>query len=497
MKPPDADAWQRTSPFAILFFIGRIVRQLAQNAWQALAPLAAIALAREGDLAAKALFAGTALAIFIAVAAVLSYWFFRFTVDAGAVRIRQGVFRRKQVDIRFDRIQGINVEQNPVFRLLGLVTVGFDTAGSSGSEGRLPAVPRAFASALRARIGAGDGTAGELDRPAAEPLLRLDWRDMVRVGLADRRALVVLALIGPFAEQLDDRIEQAVANYLEDVAGGVQELSLAGSALVVAGFVGALLLVLALISIAAAFLRYHGYELRLEGRTLRSTGGLLTRHEQSLEPGKIQMLIQRQGLVERWQKRFRMTARQAVSGRRQPGATPFTIPTITASRADEFRRLVLAPEAGRLSQDPHGSFTPVSRRYLRGRVLFVGLLPSLIAAVLLWVPAGPAALIALAWFPLVVLGAWQNWRRTGYQVDADEIIRRSGLIGFRTVGTLLRKVQRVTISRSRYQRRHSLASLRLYTAAGSIRIPYIRHDTARQIRDYVLYRVESSDKAWH
>ncbi|MDX1498309.1 MAG: PH domain-containing protein, partial [Woeseiaceae bacterium] len=295
----------------------------------------------------------------------------------------------------------------------------------------------------------------------------------------------------------DDRVERAVANYLEDVAGGVAGLTLASGTLVVAGIVAALLLVFALISIAAALLRYHGYELRLEGRTLRSTGGLLTRHEQALEPGKIQMLIQRQSVVQRCQKRFRVTVRQAVAGRRERGGRMFTIPTITASRADYFRRIVLAPEAGRLSQDPHGRFTPVSRHYLRGRILFLGLLPALATVALLWMPAGPVALVALTWFPLVVAGAWQSWRRTGYQVDADELVRRSGLIGFRTAGILLRKVQRVTISRSRYQRRHALASLKLYTAAGSVRIPYIGHDTARQLRDYVLYRVESSDKAWH
>ena len=70
-------------------------------------------------------------------------------------------------------------------------------------------------------------------------------------------------------------------------------------------------------------------------------------------------------------------------------------------------------------------------------------------------------------------------------------------MGFRTVSLLFRKVQRVTVTQSRYQRRKNLASLRMHMASGSVRVPYIDHATAQQLRDYILYRVESSQKAWH
>jgi putative membrane protein len=58
-------------------------------------------------------------------------------------------------------------------------------------------------------------------------------------------------------------------------------------------------------------------------------------------------------------------------------------------------------------------------------------------------------------------------------------------------------VQRVTVTQSRYQRRKKLASLRMYMASGTVNIPYIDHQQAQQLRDYILYRVETSQKAWH
>jgi putative membrane protein len=53
------------------------------------------------------------------------------------------------------------------------------------------------------------------------------------------------------------------------------------------------------------------------------------------------------------------------------------------------------------------------------------------------------------------------------------------------------------VTQSRYQRRKNLASLRMYMASGTVNIPYIDHLRAQQLRDYILFRIESSQKAWH
>ena len=66
------------------------------------------------------------------------------------------------------------------------------------------------------------------------------------------------------------------------------------------------------------------------------------------------------------------------------------------------------------------------------------------------------------------------------------------------VAWLHRKVQRVDITQSAFQRRKDVANLRIFLAAGGgIRIPYLQYAKAKALRDYVLYRVESSREAWH
>ena len=501
MNTTDQGTWRRTSPFAILFFFGRILRLIAKNAWQSLAPLLALLVASKGDLVSRLTLGGIAFVLVITVASLLSYWFFRFQISADSILIRQGVFKKTQLDIKFGRIQGINTTQNPVYRLLGLVTVSFDTAGSAGSEGNLPAVTRDFADALRERIGKQrtvESTGDADSAAAAGALLQLDWRDMIRIGLADRRALIVFAFIGPLMERIDENIDRYLSAFIQAAAAnGIEFDTASGISIGITIFVSVILLFI-IVSIAAAFLRYHNFQLFLDGRTLRSHAGLLTAHEHSMELGKIQTLRLEQGIVQRLLGRYRFTARQAVSSGKDRSQKVFVVPVVTSALADALRKKFLAPEGGRLSQDPTGTgFEPISPHYMRSKILFIGLLPSLLAAFVLSMKLGTAALVFVLWFPAVAALSYRNWQRAGFMYDAEEIIRRSGLLGYRTVGLLFRKAQRVTVTQSRYQRRKGLASLRIYMASGSVRVPYIEHRKAQQLRDYILYKVESSQLAWH
>jgi putative membrane protein len=499
LKSVEPGRWRRTSPFAILFFFGKLLKTIAQNAWQSLAPLAAFVYAYEGELVTKVAFGVIGFFAIATTVSVLNYWFFRYQLNDDSILIRQGIVKKKQLDIKFDRIQGLNTQQNIVFRYFGLVTVHFDTAGSAGNEGNLPAVTRQFADSLRSRIGDRPGS-GTVDAQSsdADPLVRLDWRDMIRIGIADRRALVVLAVLSPVIERLGDNVDTVIASYAEDAATGLLQFGVVTGVIFGLAIAFGLVVILAVISVAAAFLRYHNFELFLNEDTLRSLGGLLTQHEMSMHLGKIQTLRLEQGIVMRSLDRYRLTARQARSSHKQDKLKNFIVPVVTAAQANHLRELLMAPEGDALMQIPTSDeFTAISPYYMRSRILFVGLLPTIVWTALFWQLAGPVSLGILLWFPASILLAYQSWRRAGYLCSEEGLVRRSGVVGYRSVALLYRKVQRVTVTESRYQRRKGLASVRVYMASGSVRIPYIEHATAKQLRDYILYKVESSQQAWH
>jgi len=482
--------------------MGRILQLVAKNAFQSIAPAAAVLVAVGGDTI-DMLIAGAALFVLVTtVAAIARYLAFRYCVTANAVLIRDGVFHRKQLDIRFERIQAVNTTRGVLDRLFGLVDVSFDTAGSSAQEGQLPAVPTVLADALRERIDRMPKPAADEDSQPAGPrvttLLRLGPGDMLRIAVSSSRVFLVLALIGPLSETMGLDLAERVEKWLLQAVGALEAVELPG-ALVWAGIVIAALALMFGGAVAAAFLRYHRFALTASATVLRSVGGLLTRHEHAVDRAKVQQLIVTQNIVLRRLRRFRLRLRQAASGRGADGSLrAFNVPLASACErrqverrvfADEFRSLVLDPETG--------AFRQVSPAYIGSRSLVFGILPAVLAA-LVWLPiAGIAALAALLWIPVATALAWQFYRRLGVQVTADGLALRSGLLGYRLSTHLHRKVQKVTVSQSPLQRRRRLATVRISLAAGTVRIPFIDRADAERLRDLILYAVESSRRRWH
>ena len=497
--------WQRTSPFSVVFFFGRAIKQVAGGAMQMAASAGAVVVALQSDNVGWALLAAAVVLALLLGTAILRYWFFRFAVDDEGLRIRQGVFKKTHLEIQFDRVQGMDVERSLVDRLVGLATVTFDTAGSAAREGQLPAIPRTFADTLRQRIeqqGRSATAPTGADYKAPPPLLKLGPGDMVRIGITDRSVLVGLAVLpvlfqayGEVAEEFATRAATAASEEL--VALGLWFGVLVVLVLIVAGIV-----VLALLTVASAFLRFHDFELRHDGSAFRSRAGLLTRKEVVVERAKIQQVSVAQGVIMVLMGRCRIKMLPATSGAATDGAPvggqTLNVPLVDVPRLADLGTRVFGEEGKRLGLCPHNDgFTAISPLYIRARLLAVGVVPALVGTAVLVPIFGAIGLLALAWPVPVLLAAWQAWRRRGYLVDEDGLASRHGLFGYAVDAFLFRKAQGATVSRSPLQRRKGLASLTVHLASGDVTVPYIDFATACGLRDYLLFKVESSQRPWH
>ena len=509
MSDTDGLRWRRTSPLAAVYFLGKIYKAIAQNAVQSLAPVVAFLVAYQGDIASKAVFAISGFFIVTTTIAILRFWFFRFHIGEESILIRDGVIRKTQLDIKFDRIQAINTQQTLLFRLFGLTTVRLDTAGSSGQEGALPGIRLSLADSLKDTLGK-RGVTGEAPistdeagasgdpPPAARTLLTLGFGDVVKAGLASSRSLIFLAFLGPLIEPITENIEARIDESEVAVAFvRVSDFGFAGGLAVIVMLAFAVFLLLMLISVVGAFLRYHRFDLQFDGERFFSQGGLLTRHEHAMQMRKIQSLHVKQNIVHRLFGKLSLHARQAASGRKN-AAKNFIVPLVDPNELPDLAGAAFGSEFRDAGLDPRAtSFRRVSWYYLRSRTLLSGLLPALLVVTLFALPFGWHALWFLLWVPVAALFGWLRFRRLAYCVTADGVAVRTGMIGTRVVAHLLRKVQRVNVSQSPFQRRKELATLRLFLASGSVRIPYIDKEDALRLRDYILYKVESSELAWH
>ncbi len=441
-----------------------------------------------------ALIVGAAI---IAVLSILRYLFFRYQVTDDSILIRDGIFRKKQLDIKFHRIQGVSTEQNVFARWLGLVNIRLDTAGSSSDEAVLPAIRAAYAHELQTRI---DGTANGGDGRPEQPdsLLRLSFADVVRVGLADGRALLLLAALGPLLEQGGDRLERLINNAAETGVDRLQSFGSGGGLSVVLTIVAVALLALAIGSVVAAFLRLHDFRLTLDGRRLQTVGGLLTRHQASMSVNKVQLVRMTQNIVLRLFRRYRLTVRQISSAGNKNESRSIVIPIVDEECGDWLTRELLEPEGRDVRMNPADSrFIRVNRQFIRSRVVLFGLLPLVPMAVPMLKGFGVFATAGLLWPVLVYIAVRRYWSRLGFYLTDNAMIRRRGFVGFGLDAFLSRKVQRVTVSQSIFQKRRGYATVRIYLAAGTVRLPYLGFEDANRLRDYLLYKVESTAVDWH
>lgn len=516
----DSGHWRRTSPFAVVFFVGKTIRNVVRGYVQLVATFGALAVLIKGTPYAALLIPLALLAV-IAIA-VLRWWFFRFMIGEDRIRIRQGILEKTAVDLPFDRIQGINVERSPVDRLLGLVTVSLDTAGSESTEGELPCVRRDLAEDLRARIrpGAGGATDGRVptERQRGETLLRLGMGDMFRIGLGRDNLLLAMMLIAAAWRQpreLPYRIaetfgfsEDLVRPAIETAEATLARTDALGESTFTGGIVLTALSVVLAIGIGAAFLRYFGFTLWREGTAYRSRGGLFTQREVVVETAKIQQLTLSQDMLLRMLKRFRLRVHPAVdahASEHHDVPQVLEVPLLEAPLAQEMRDSVFGDEGdGPILLPKSGEFRRVSPFYIQALGLQLGALPALAGAVLLMPVTGLtkvwatfAGMWAAIWIVCGGLTALQRWRRLGYVYGADGMASRRGFVGRRVDAFLFRKVQSVAVKRSPLERRQGLATLEVGLASDTVTVPYIDEGEARRLRDYILYTAASSRRRWH
>ena len=483
---------------------------------------------------------GVLLLVFLAllllpfVAGTLQWVCFKFRIAEDRLLIHKGVFKKTALDLPYERVQGINITRSLVDRLLGLVTVTLDTAGSVQAEGKLPSIETEVAQHLQRSVTALRPTLGSpaTDEAGAETtdvglatvathrgrvLLKLGSADMVRIGLASRNFLFVAAaaaLLGDLLQPGDlmDPVREAIEATVDRAASAFTGLGAITRVAITAALVAAIAGVALLLVVAAAFLRHHNFTLRYHVDRFRSHAGLLTQREVVVETRKIQQLTLSQDLVRRWFRRCRLRALPAAAVTPEHGQNAgidvpdlLDVPLLDDRRAEELRGLVFGREANGMPVLPRSErFTHVSPHYIRVLTLHHCLIVAPFFGFLLlmvWAGMSARASTILGWWaasiPVAALVAWQRWRRQGFAHDRDGLASRSGFVGSEVKAFLFRKAQSATVRQSPLQRRKSLATLHVQLACGKITVPYIDHRAARALRDYLLYKVESSHRRWH
>ncbi len=504
--------WLRLSPIGlVILFVRGGGRFLRENVPLLLGAGAGAAFVEQ--IGPRELALAAAAGILLAMLVTLVYHRrFRFRLEGDVLVVQKGVVERKELRISAGRVQQIIVEQPLYMRPFGVVRFSLDTPGGVVAEVDLPGISRHLAEDLRVSLNAarggpgagrdGDGTG---DMPAGGegdvvPLYAIGPVALTLHGLASNHAYVAAVVAAPFLQPLERLLLRnghglAEQRWLE-TARDWPWLMIPASMLV-------LVVLLVLLSVVFAWLRYYGYRLQRERRRFIQRSGLLTWREQALASSKLQAVEWVEPVVGRLLGRGYLVCRQY--GGHAPGGDDsghrFVVPGLDRSGGDRLSQCFW-PDLTSASAHESGSEQDnavlladrrVSRLYRRAMLVRLEVAAGL-AMLLVLVAGGPAWLLVVGGVALFLAPpiAHLRWRALGWKRSGRYLLVCRGLLGRRTSLFPLENVQAVTLRESWFQRRHGLSTLHLQLASGPVSLPWIERATALEIADEALFRVESN-----
>ena len=484
---------KRQSPVAILLILYKVIRLILR---QSLPILIVLVLNPKGG---KVDYVGIALIVISSISAVssiMSYYRFFYFVDDKHFHIRKGWLVKSNISIPIERIQTIDFSQNPIHKIFNVVQLDIDTAGSANKEIHIDALTLTDAEQLRSFLYlkrgelTPEGESIEVQEEEEEITLhKLDLADLLKIGLVQnhlRTAGIIVAFAFTIYGELSEIFEKATDNFIEESYGALEKSGFYASL-----FLIIVLLVLSIIgSIIVVISQNFDLKFVFSGKGYKLTKGLLNKKQTTISLSKIQMLRWSSNYLQRKFSLANLNIFQASSiivnikkSIYVPGLNPLSIESITKN---------VFPA---INTDHHQEIK-VSKLLIIRQLIAMTVIPLGIIVMSNLDQMIRGIIIALMWIIFSVIWSVFYYRKYKISIYEQGIRLDKGVLTHRGAMMEWKNIQSIGLKQSPIQKRRNLTNVVLYSAAGSMSIPFIDYHEAENLRDFVIAQVENSKKEW-
>jgi putative membrane protein len=429
------------------------------------------------------------------IGSVVSYFRFYFHIQDDELIIEKGILERKKISIPLNRIQAVDLEQKLLHQFFNVVAINIDTAGSKKSEVTIDALYKPDAERFKKYLlshrqsTTDHEVTTDIAHEKEELIFRLEPRDLVKIGVSQNH-IQTAGIILAFGVGLLENFEAVLGFDYYDQIGEYIKSGFQSFLFTLAILIPVLLIFSFIFTLGRTVINYYNFSFVSTQKGFRSKSGLLTVKEKSANSGKIQLVRSSTDPIKRIFKLSRIKVFQAssdVMGKKQA----MILPGVTdEQKANVYYRLF--PE--RILDFPIS--IRISKLIIRRIFAYGGLLPFLILLGFYFVTKISWVLGGALFIPVSIWGGYRYFRNAKIRFNSQALSVTRGVFTIKTDTLELYKIQAISLTRNIFQRRHNLASLRIYTASGGTIIPYIPLSQAKQIQDFFLYQVESSNRVW-
>jgi putative membrane protein len=390
----------------------------------------------------------------------------------------------------------VNTKQNLIQQLLNVVTLEIDTAGTAAKELKIHALEKSFATELQNRLRA-EKISNEIfetdeqvkiEETSERLILRLTPADLLKIGISQnhfRTGLIILAFGFQIFQKIQDIFAEKAEEYSNELINFMSDSNLALIIFLLIFF----LVISILFSLFRTVFKYFDFKLLKQENAYRIEAGLVNKRNVVLPYNKIQELNWETGPLKKLFGIYHLVFKQAVSAQNRKiqlvDAPGCLTKHLNLLKTDLFGEDVLN-EIPKINTNKY---------YFRRLWIIIGWIPValispfLFTEWLFWIGVFVWLLISAGYSFLVL-------KKRYFRMNSDQIRISKGAISHKFTQMELFKIQSVEFRQTIFQKRRSLASLRLMNASGSMTIPYIDESVAKQIYNYLLYHTEISEKRW-
>jgi putative membrane protein len=427
-----------------------------------------------------------------------SYLNFTFYIKDGHFYLKHGVFKISDIDIPFDRIQNININQNLLQQILNVVGVEIETAGKSDAEINIKALSRDDAETLKDLLleqkktqqAVDDSVESEKTSPTkSKAIFKLDISRLFKVGLSSNY-LKGFGLIFAFTVTLYQYIRDILESFgKKDLEN--EYIDLPSSFEYIIGFVVFILLMSFIVTVASTVIKYFELKVYQLKHDFEVEYGLFKRINKVIKKEKTQVFEIVQNPISDFFKIKSLFVSQASSSE---VTAKNKIGLVGVSDA-EIR--ILFSSLFDLPYDQKFIKTSSNYRFWTRLLIRYFILASAIGIGVSF-PFTPfvGILTGISLMLPFSFIAYKRYRKSSVEVNEDLIKINSGSIHTRQKYISIYKIQSVALLQNIFQQQNRHADLILHTASGSEKIQYIELDDVQKILNFLSYKVESTQLSW-
>ncbi len=506
MNSIDWSKEQRQAPIGLILFATSALRKIIKGMWPIL--LLYVFKDKKEDNIQYYFYIVLASVAFLVINSLLSYWYFRYSIIGNEFVVKKGYLKKIKLAVDIDRIQSVNISQNIVQQILGLVTVEIDTAGAKDAEIKLIAIKKEYANEFETKFAALKSDKSvefteissernderiEKTKPKTKLLIKISFADLLKVGITEnhfKNLLIVFGLVYGLYSQIGKDFQDIVDEYAAQGIENVENFSIMAFVnLGVTIFIFAVL-----VSIILNVIGYFDLKMEKEKNHFIISFGLITNKKINIPINKIQLLVWEYNPFKKLLGFKALKIRQASSGAGVKKNQKIEVPACSNNEQSQLENLIFNSKAEFSQIVKTNSFY-----FIRSFIIYSSIIAIAFTSFVMLRPEFLNLGIGIAAFIETMLAVllFVAYKRRAYRISDDLLEITKGQIATTVVLLQTYKIQSVAYNQSVFMRRRKLSSIIIYTAAGTtLSIPYIKEDFACQMFNYLLFKVEESNQSW-